>query len=351
MTSGRPTVYDVAERAGVSIATVSFAFRKPDKVAAKTRKSVLLAAQELGYLPSGAARGLASGRTGVLGLHLFDLAATKGTSTGTAPSRTGRPEPDAFPIFDDEVQHGFVAECRENGVAALLSSGGPALADVVDTAGRVDGLAVLPTKTALDTLATVSSTIPVVMISSHGGEGHRVLVDNAEGERKLVEHMVQEHQVSSLGWVGPDDIDDFADRKDAFLRTVASLLTPDAAELLDSEPITSTKRFRSVLARARAGTLPDAIVCANDIFAIALIDELNAHGFSVPHDVRVVGFDGLLAGRFSTPPLTTVRQPMELIGRTAARLLLTDPRDGTGTAQTRILPVELQIGQSCGCPA
>lgn len=351
MTSGRPTVYDVAERAGVSIATVSFAFRKPDKVAEKTRQAVLHAAKELGYVRSGSARGLANGRTGVLGLHLFDLPGTSEDSWANASGRAGHPRPDAFPIFDDEVQHGFVSECRENGVAALLSSGGPALAEVVDTAGRVDGLAVLPTKTARDTLAAVSATIPVVMISSRGGEGHCVLVDNAAGERMLIEHLVQEHGASTLGWVGPDDIDDFAERKNAFLETAGKLLAPGSAEILDSQPITSAKRFQAVLARATAGTLPDGIVCANDIIAITLIDELADMGTRVPQDVRVVGFDGLLAGRFSQPPLTTVRQPMELIGRTAARLLLSDPRDGISEPQTVTLPVELQIGQSCGCPA
>jgi DNA-binding LacI/PurR family transcriptional regulator len=350
MTSVRPTVYDVAERAGVSIATVSFAFRKPDKVAAKTRQAVLDAAKELGYVRSGSARGLANGRTGVLGLHLFDLADPSENSRAAAAGGTV-PGPNTFPIFDDEVQHGFVSECRENGVAALLSSGGPALAEVVDTAGRVDGLAVLPTKTALDVLGAVSATIPVVMISSRHGNGHHVLVDNAGGVRMLIEHLVQEHGASTLGWVGPEDIDDFAERKSAFLETAAKLLAQESAEVLDSEPITNATRFQSVLARARTGTLPDAIVCANDIFAIALIDGLAAEGFKVPQDVPVVGFDGLIAGRLSQPPLTTVRQPMELIGRTAARLLLTDPRDGTGKTETRTLPVELQIGQSCGCPA
>ncbi len=351
MTSARPTVYDVAARAGVSIATVSFAFRKPDKVAKETRQAVLRAAKDLGYVRSGSARGLANGRTGVLGLHLFDLAGSSEDSWANSAGTAGRLRPDAFPIFDDEVQHGFVLECREKGVAALLSSGGPTLADVIDTAGRVDGLAVLPTKTALDTLGAVSATIPVVMISSRGGEGHCILVDNAGGESMLVEHLVLEHGAATIGWVGPDDIDDFAERKNAFFETAAELITPGAAEVLDSEPITSATRFHSVLARARAGTLPDAIVCANDIFAMTLMDALIAEGVKVPSDVRIVGFDGLIAGRLAQPPLTTVRQPMELIGRTAARLLLADPRDGTADPQTVTLPVELQIGQSCGCPA
>jgi len=338
MTNARPTVYDVADRAGVSIATVSFAFRKPDKVAEKTRKAVLSAARDLGYLPSGSARGLASGRTGVLGLHLFDRG-----------SHNGPPMPDAFPIFDDEVQHGFIAECRDHGVGALLSSGRPALAEAVDTAGRVDGLAVLPTKTAHDMLSTVSATIPVVMISTGTGPGHHVVVDNAAGVRMLIEHLTQTHGVSTLGWVGPDDIDDFVDRKTAFTEITTALLGAQAVEVLDVEPITSNTRFDAALERARAGTLPDAIVCTSDIFAIALIDQLAEAGVQVPQDVRVVGFDGLLAGRLSDPTLTTVRQPMELIGRTAARILLAEIESAFGEPQTVVLPVSLEVGHSCGC--
>ena len=67
-----PTVYDVAERAGVSIATVSFAFRRPEKVKASTREAVLAVARELGYVPSASARGLAHGRTRALGLFAFE---------------------------------------------------------------------------------------------------------------------------------------------------------------------------------------------------------------------------------------------------------------------------------------
>ena len=69
----RPTVYDVAQAAGVSIATVSFAFRQPERVRAGTREAVLRAARELDYMPSASARGLARGRTGALGLFSYDL--------------------------------------------------------------------------------------------------------------------------------------------------------------------------------------------------------------------------------------------------------------------------------------
>jgi hypothetical protein len=136
MSPRRPTVYDVAERAKVSIATVSFAFSRPDQISAATRERVLETARELGYMPSASARGLARGRTGALGLHSFDLlidrplqrepaepaaADDAGARVPYAPGRTFLPwddagevaaDPRAFPLYVDEVRRGFELECR-----------------------------------------------------------------------------------------------------------------------------------------------------------------------------------------------------------------------------------------------
>lgn len=377
MASSRPTVYDVAERAGVSIATVSFAFRRPEKVRPETRDAVLRAAREIGYVPSGSARNLARGRTGVLGLHLFDLlldrpqdgalprdpaAHRDGAHPGAldldadpvpwdAVEDARSSEPQTFPLYVDEVQRGFVLECKRNGRAVLLSTGGTDLSDIADTAGRVDGLAVLPGKSAMASLASVAANLPVVVLSSVDGEGHRVLVDNVGGERMLVEHLVEHHAARSLGWVGAHLSHDYAERMDAFFRIVGERQDGVTAEMLDEVDLDTAPEFRTVVERAREGTLPDALVCASDQVAIAMLDVLRGEGVEAPRDVLVVGFDGILASRTSTPTLTTVRQPMELMGRIAAHLLLTDPGDGSVPARTVRLGVGLQRGESCGCGA
>ncbi|AZS40834.1 MULTISPECIES: LacI family DNA-binding transcriptional regulator [Microbacterium] len=375
MAISRPTVYDVAERAGVSIATVSFAFRRPEKVRPETRESVLQAAREIGYLPSGSARNLARGKTGVLGLHLFDML-LDGRPGGTSPQNPGvgetrvdlntldldaapvpwdeaedrrLSEPQTFPLYVDEVQRGFVLECKRNGRAVLLSNGGTDLPDVADTAGRVDGLAVLPGRSATASLASVAANLPVVVLSSEAGEGHRVLVDNAGGERMLIDHLVDRHGVSSLGWVGAHLSHDYAERMDAFFQIIADRGEGVTGELFDEVDVEASPDFRTVIDRARAGTLPDALVCASDQVAIALIGVLRAEGVEAPRDVLIAGFDGILAARTSTPTLTTIRQPMELMGRVAAHLLLTDPGDGSTPPRTVRLGVGLQTGQSCGC--
>lgn len=375
MASSRPTVYDVAERAGVSIATVSFAFRRPEKVRPETRDAVLEAAREIGYVPSGSARNLARGRTGVLGLHLFDLL-LDGPQDGALPQQPGAhekrvdietldldaglvpwdavedarlSEPQTFPLYVDEVQRGFVLECKRNGRAVLLSTGGTGLSDVADTAGRVDGLAVLPGKSAMASLASVASNLPVVVLSSETGDGHHVLVDNVGGERLLIDHLVDVHGASTLGWIGARLSHDYAERGDAFFRILSERGDAVTGEQLDEVDLDVAPEFADVVARARAGTLPDALVCASDQVAIALMDVLRAEGVEAPRDVLIVGFDGILAARTTTPTLTTIRQPMELMGRIAAHLLLTDPGDGSMEPKTVRLGVGLQRGESCGC--
>lgn len=374
MVVGRPTVYDVAERAGVSIATVSFAFRRPDKVRGETREAVLQVARELGYVPSGSARNLARGRTGVLGLYLFDLlvdavpaigadgsALSPGMLTEIASldldggpiawddaedARAG--EPRTFPLYVDEIQRGFVLECKRNGTAVLLSTGGSGASEIADTAGQVDGLAILPGASSDDAVGAVPSGLPVVVLSSHIGNAHHVLADNAGGERLLVDHLFDDHGARSFGWVDAPAGFDTSERRIAFFDAVATHRGAGAATL-DEIDLDRGASFAALIERIRTDTLPDALVCATDQIALATLDVLRSESVVVPRDVRVVGFDGIQAARTSAPTLTTVRQPMELMGRLAAHLLLTDPGDGSAPHRTVRVEVGLRLGESCGC--
>lgn len=375
MAIGRPTVYDVAERAGVSIATVSFAFRRPDKVRRETRDAVLEVARELGYVPSGSARNLARGRTGVLGLHLFDLLVESATPVdldrpASAPAGgltelaeldldggllawdgdedARRSDVRTFPLYVDEIQRGFVLECKRNGVAVLLSTGGLGASEIADTAGQVDGLAILPGATVSASLGSVGSAVPVVVLSSQIGDAHHVLADNVGGERMLVEHFVREHGARSFGWVDVPAGFDTDERRAAFLDAVAAE-DGARAEVIDVVDLERSPSFPGLVERARSGRLPDAILCATDQLALAVLDVLTASGVSVPEHVGLAGFDGIQAALTSSPSLTTVRQPMELMGRLAAHLLLSDPGDGSMDHRSVRVEVGLRLGRSCGC--
>jgi DNA-binding LacI/PurR family transcriptional regulator len=357
----RPTVYDVAERAGVSIATVSFTFRQPDRVRESTRAAVLDAARELGYVPSASARGLAHGRTGALGLYSFDLLLAAPQLGSDAAAEPGDPddahEPDAdpraFPLYVDEVQRGFELECWQRGQALLLSSGTGSGASVTDIAGRVDGLALFPGPTHAETLEQVARRIPVVAFSMRPEPRglHHVTVDNRGGVRELVEHLVRDHEVRDLGFVGRLTTPDYADRFAGFADALGALGLPVPAEPLDHTDLAEPGRFAALADLVATDRLPRALVCASDQLALAVLDLLAARGVPVPERVAVTGFDGILAGRLARPTLTTVRQPMATMGRLAVQVLVRHAQAPAEQPESHRLPVRVVRRASCGCPA
>lgn len=347
----RPTVYDVAERAGVSIATVSFAFAQPERVRKKTLDTVLAAAAALGYVPNVSARGLAKGRTGAIGLYSFGYLLDSGDGERDPVDElrahaTG--DAHLFPLYSDLVQRGVELECRRRGLALMLGSGTVPddLPAVVDVAGRVDGLITFAGAAPAEALARIARRIPVVEL---GGEttaaGTRtVLVDHRSGMRRLVEHLLREHGHRRFTYVGEENVTaEFAERFGGYADalTAAGLAVDPPLPSAPAKETTTRAALAPVLARGR---LPDVLVCATDQEALVVLDVLRDAGVDVPGQVAVTGFDGIIATRLSSPPLTTVQQPMEAIGRRAVRLLL---EQETGEAEP--LPTEPVIRASCGC--
>lgn len=360
-----PTVYDVAERAGVSIATVSFAFRRPEKVKASTRELVLAVAQELGYVPSASARGLAHGRTRALGLFSFDYLldapdqqppteAAGPTATRTPTEEDPNEDFRLFPLYVDEVQRGVELECWRRGYALMI--GGRGHADtatvIADIAGRVDGLAVFPHTVPAETLRRIAWRMPVVELSepAHQDELNHVTVDNAEGMRAVTEHLITAHHLTSLGFLGDTAGSDQQARFRGFrsalraagLRAPRKPLSPLGSSVRDASAIVG-----DLLARRQ---LPQALVCVTDQHALEAMDALRRAGVVVPAHVAVVGFDGIAAGRIVHPTLTTVRQPMEQMGRMVVDVLIDRLNHPELPPARRQLPTRVVLRESCGCP-
>lgn len=359
-----PTVYDVAKRAGVSIATVSFAFRRPEKVKASTREMVLSVARELGYVPSASARGLAHGRTGALGLFAFEylLESTNqpvGAAGARTPSESVPIDADSdedfrlFPLYVDEVQRGVELECWRRGYALMVGGRGHANIEAVlaDIAGRVDGLAVFPHTIPDDVLQRIAWRIPVVEMSetSRDDELNHVTVDNVGGMRVLTDHLIKVHGLRTFAFVGDTAGSDQLARFQGFKVALgaAGLPVPSAAI---AHPGGVIRQAAVIVRDAQAqGAMPDAMVCATDQEALALMDALAGAGIDVPRDVAVTGFDGIAAGRIVRPALTTVRQPMEQMGRAVVDILI-DQLDRPGQPLTsRQLPVRVVLRETCGC--
>lgn len=367
----RPTVYDVAQAAGVSIATVSFTFRQPERVRASTRETVLEAARKLNYVPSANARGLAHGRTGALGLFSFDMFLEAVPTGGARPVRedpgpyfdddvAGRAFADdsdaedfrLFPLYVDEVQRGFEVECARRGRALLIGSGpsGDGGA-VIDIASRVDGLAVFPGAHSEEIIAQLSHRLPVVAFAMPYGAGalSHVQVDNRAGAESLVDHLVLTHGLTDIQFVGAPEMPDYRERFRGMQAALErhGLTVPD--EVLDPTALVDERPFAVVRALVADGRLPRALVCASDQHALGVLDVLRELGVDVPGDVAVTGFDGVVAGRLCVPALTTVRQPMEAMGRLAVDILMDSLGDGSATPVDRTLPVRTIVRRSCGC--
>lgn len=372
----RVTVYDIAEKAGVSTATVSFAFRHPDKVKDDTKARILRISEELGYVPSGNARGLARGRTGTLGMYAFDMLLERpqgsdleedrpDASSATVNASVDDDEPDvlAYPLYVDEVLRGFELECWKSGKGMLMGAASKKddHRSVTDIAGCVDGLALMPSGyNDMLPLSMLAKTIPLVMV----GVGDEKLpaaylqCDNASGIRQIVDHLVEVHHINDMAFVGGVNggacvsgtvTDDVVSRYDAFKKYLEERGLDSRGALLDDSFATSDEYLVSLCEAIESNRLPQALVCGTDQTAFDVIRLLVDSGIRVPEDVIVTGFDGILAGRLMTPRLTTIRQPMEELGRRAVRMLLSRNGKPWEKPEKLILPVRLIVRGSCGC--
>ncbi|WP_406309697.1 MULTISPECIES: LacI family DNA-binding transcriptional regulator [unclassified Streptomyces] len=352
-----PTVYDVAERSGVSIATVSRVYRNPDSVRAQTRERVLDAARELGYVPSGNARGLASRTTGVLGLCFPDYADPDAEADAEADSDAD----DAVMLYSDQIIRGMERAARRHGYALLIAAsleGGPESL-VAKVAGRVDGFAVLAQTVPTEDLEVISRRLPVVMLAGPREIDHldHIVVANADGERELARHLIDDHGLRRLAFIGgevasPDAEARFRGFQEACRE--AGLPVPDAPDMR-AEMMTQAEGARTAEAMLDryAGPSdterPQAMLFANDQMAVGALRALERRGVRVPEDLAVTGFDGIPLSRIVRPPLTTVRQPIRQLGEQAVELLVQRLGDREREPVSLMLPVSLARRASCGC--
>jgi LacI family transcriptional regulator len=354
------TLYDVARRADVSIATVSRVLHGQDRVRDSTRARVRTAIEELGYVPDGAARSLATSRKEVIGLVCVEYA-------GPRPSQYDIESMSL--LFYDEVIHGVEARIRERRWSLLLTylsekemlGGAPGsdsvLPRLLTLAGKVDGLLIGEGLEATPFVTRLAWRLPVVVIAGNPDQraADVVAVDNYSGATALVEHLVVEHGRRRLFHVdGPAAAPDAKVRRLAMQEVIAA---HPPAELIGSYAGRFSVRSGEdagewLLADigAGGGPLPDAIVCANDQMAIGMLRALAANGVRVPDDVAVVGFDDIFPASLCDPPLTTIHQPIRWMGERASDRLFRRIADPSLRPEVELLSPEIVLRSSCGCP-
>ncbi|SDN56082.1 transcriptional regulator, LacI family [Streptomyces sp. cf386] len=332
MSSRQPTLDEVAERAGVSRGTVSRVINNHPHVSKKARQAVQTAIDELGYVPSGAARSLATQKRGAVVLAI---------SSDDPALFTNR--------FFAEVIAGVNAVIEETDLELLLvmaatERGRDRLARILQSRGA-DGVMLLALREN-DPLAKVAEGggIPVV----YGGRPlerapqYYVDADNRGGARQAVEYLISTGRQAIGTITGPLDMHVGVSRYLGFREAVV------LAGLSDHRVVHSD--FSEAGGAAAMERLLDehpdldAVFVASDAMAAAALRVLHDRGRAVPRDIAVVGFNDVVTAQHTHPALTTVRQPIEALGREMTRMLLRLTNNETPTPL--ILPTELVIRDS-----
>ena len=340
------TLYDVARLAGVSTATVSRVVHGLDRVRDTTRIRVTRVIEELGYVPDGAAQSLSRRRKDVIGLVCVERRAKQYDIENMNL------------LYYDEILHGVEAHIRDHGSWSLLitflQEDEANFARLQSLSGKVDGLLIGEGIVSSELLARLGRRVPLVVIGGDPAERSNdvVTAHNRAGSVALINHLIDEHCVRRLFHVdGPAAASDAHERRIA-LETV--LRTHRDCELIGTcsgqFSVQSGEDAGEYLLARHGDELPDAVVCANDQMAIGVLQALARAGVQVPGRVKVVGFDDIYPGSLSQPPLTTVHQPMGLIGERACARLLDRIADPSLSPKVELLATELVLRSSCGCP-
>ena len=340
---GPLTIYDVASRAGVSIASVSRVLNGQGSPRPNTRERVMRAAHELGFLPDGAARALSNGLKEVVGV-VFRRGDEMNFETE-----------DESPLFIDVINRGIDIAAQRRGFDVLVSSVGyndeDATARISAVAGKADGLILHDRLLPAAGVTRLAAMIPVVTLAGTPiRSAMNVRCDNGAGMRALVRHLALDHGYRDIAYVsGRTDSPDNRARARAFeLEAVAHGADVHVGGNWqgDYSAAGGAKVIESVF---EAGAeIPRAIVCANDQTALGVMHSLARHSLRIPEDVAVTGFDDVPIARHLHPRLTTVRQPMQDLGATAFDILYSKISTGKGKPDV-VLPVQLIVRESCGC--
>ncbi len=332
-TAGRATQDDVARRAGVSTAVVSYVVNGgPRPVAPSTRDRVRRAMDDLGYRPNASARALKLARTGVLGLLVPDI---------------GNPFFSQFAKHVQEVAHaqGHALILGDTGLepdreAAQLSS-------ILERG--VDGVIVFGIRDPSVVRTLTSSGVAMVSMDWQlkAGGVPTVVADDYGAAVVAVEHLVG-HGHREIGYVGgPDDLEISHIRQQAWVNVVEPLVGPARlAELQRFAPFTRRGGYSATTALlGDRETRPSALFVSSDVQAIGALHACDELDLGVPDDVAVVSFDGTEDSEFSSPPMTAVQLPLELMAERAVATLLGE----RGSTIHSTVPHRLVIRRSCGC--
>jgi len=324
------TIRDVARVAQVSMTTVSHALSAKRPVSPETAERIQAAIEHLGYVPHSAARSLHAGKSLMLGLVVPDVSDPFFGRLAASVERAA-----------DEADYGVVlgsssgASSREARYFNLLRS------------RSIDGLIyVAGALRQDDRLSQLARSYPIVLADEWVEGLHGIplaAADHEQGGRLAAEHLVSLGHRDVAVLTGPRGLRS-ADERVAGFRSVY----PDA-RVVDGDFTEEVAYHRTAKLLGR-GNPPSAIFASNDLSAFGVLDAARDHGLVVPRDLSIVGFDDVPLAQRVSPPLTTVRQPIDEIGRLATATLL-EVIGGRDPGELERCPVELVVRESTAPPA
>jgi LacI family transcriptional regulator len=331
------SIKDVAAAAGVSTGTVSNVLNRPELVSAATRAKVSAAIEELDFVRSEPARQLRAGSSRAIAYLMLDA---------------------SNPFFMD-VARGIEDVARSHGLAVYLCTSdndGVRESEYYDLLlqQRVRGLLVTPLDAQNPRLQyLVKRGVPVVLVDRRDDTSLcSVTVNDVDGAALAIGHLIENGHQSIAFVGGPASLSQVQDRLMGSRRTIAEAgMPPETLSVIPTQALSVAdgRAAGQRLAGLPAKRRPTAAFCANDLVALGLLQEMTQLGIRVPEDLSIVGYDDIDFAAAAAVPLTSVRQPRQLLGRTAVELLLAEADAGPDHVHQQVVfEPELIVRASSG---
>lgn len=324
----RVTVQRVADAAGVSIASVSRVLNglaTSDDVSARVRTAVT----ELGYVPSATARSLKAGKTDQIAFAVADV---------------------GNPVYV-AMMHEVAQVIADSGYRLMLSSTGNdarAQIDVLDSLSRgfADGLLLSPLRLTDELIERLQTThLPIVIIGSlpEGVELDSVRANSPVGVGLAVDHLAEQGR-THIGFVnGPVDTTPGTARLSGYVAAMTAAGLPMQADTQVSAEDFTYRAGLDAVATLLDQSTPDALICANDLLAIAALKVITERGLRVPEDIALVGMDDTDMAEFAIPSITSVNLGSRVRAETAAQLLLRRIAEPDAPVRTIVIAPTLTV--------
>ncbi|KGX88096.1 LacI family transcription regulator [Pontibacillus halophilus JSM 076056 = DSM 19796] len=324
------TIYDIAKKTGYSVTTVSKVLNNYKHVSHKTRKAILDAVEEMGYLPNSHARTLTTKKSWTIGVIFIE-------SLGVGMRH---------PFFSAVIES-FRKDVEVLGYDLLFASrmiNNQQMSYLEQFKYRgVDGVVIVSSlfdDPQVEEL--LESSIPTVVIDLNVREAAVVHSDNFKGSYEATEYLYSLGHRRIAHIAGHATTFAGQERRNGFYTSLTSLgLEVPDSYVVDGEFFSKEGGYKAMNQLLQLSEPPTAVYAAGDMLAIGAMEAVKEAGLSVPDDLSIIGFDDIELSQYVMPPLTTVRQDTTMIGQEAATLLLHQINTGEEVTDSIVIPVTL----------